>query len=82
MQTSIPELIDLRDESEEVFELYGPDSRRAGSYAANCILARRMAERGVRFIQLFHPDWDHHRFSTDHRQQLPRLQEEYARRLF
>lgn len=60
MQTSVPELTDLRDEPEEVFELYGPDSRRAGSYAANCILARRLAERGVRFIQLFHPDWDHH----------------------
>ncbi len=60
MQTSVPELTDLRDEPEEVFELYGPDSRRPGSYAANCILARRLAERGVRFIQLFHPDWDHH----------------------
>jgi hypothetical protein len=60
MQTSIPELTDLSDEPEEVFDLYGPDSRRAGSYAANCILARRLAERGVRFIQLFHPDWDHH----------------------
>ena len=60
MQTSVPELIDLRDEPEEVFQLYGPDSRRPGSYAANCILARRLAERGVRFIQLFHPDWDHH----------------------
>jgi hypothetical protein len=60
MQTSVPELTDLSDEPEEVFELYGPDSRRPGSYAANCILARRLAERGVRFIQLFHPDWDHH----------------------
>jgi hypothetical protein len=60
MQTSIPELTNLSDEPEEVFELYGPDSRRAGSYAANCILARRLAERGVRFIQLIHPDWDHH----------------------
>lgn len=60
MQTSIPELTDLSDEPEEVFDLYGPDSRRAGSYAANCVLARRLAERGVRFIQLFHPDWDHH----------------------
>jgi hypothetical protein len=60
MQTSVPELIDLRNESEATFELYGPDSRRPGSYAANCILARRLAERGVRFIQLFHPDWDHH----------------------
>ncbi len=60
MQASVPELIDLSDETEETFNLYGPDSRRAGSYAANCILARRLAERGVRFIQLFHPDWDHH----------------------
>jgi len=60
MQASIPELTDFSDEPEEVFELYGPDSRRPGSYAANCIMARRLAERGVRFIQLFHPDWDHH----------------------
>lgn len=60
MQASVPELTDLRDEPDEVFELYGPDARRAGSYAANCILARRMVERGVRFVQLFHPDWDHH----------------------
>jgi hypothetical protein len=60
MQTSVPELTDLSDEPEHVFEMYGPDSRRPGSYAANCILARRMAERNVRFIQLFHPDWDHH----------------------
>ncbi|CEF49037.1 unnamed protein product [uncultured bacterium] len=61
MQTSVPELADLSDEPAETFELYGPDSRRPGSYAANCILARRLAERGVRFIQLFHPDWDHHK---------------------
>ncbi|MDA0833350.1 MAG: DUF1501 domain-containing protein [Planctomycetota bacterium] len=60
MQSSIPELTDLSDEPESTFELYGPDSRRPGSYAANCILARRLAERDVRFIQLFHPDWDHH----------------------
>lgn len=60
MQTSIPELTDLSDETEATFNLYGPDSRRPGSYAANCILARRLAERGVRFIQLVHPDWDHH----------------------
>lgn len=60
MQASIPELVDLRDEPDTIFEEYGPDSRRAGSYAANCILARRLVERGVRFIQLFHPDWDHH----------------------
>jgi len=60
MQTSIPELNDLGDEPEATFELYGPDSRRPGSYAANCILARRLIERGVRFVQLFHPDWGHH----------------------
>ena len=60
MQASVPELTDVSDEPDSVFELYGPDSRRAGSYAANCILARRLAERDVRFIQLFHPDWDHH----------------------
>ena len=60
MQASVPELADLHDETEETFALYGPDARRAGSYAANCILARRMLERGVRFVQLFHPDWDHH----------------------
>ncbi|MFO0869659.1 MAG: DUF1501 domain-containing protein [Pirellulales bacterium] len=60
MQASVPELIDLSDEPEATFELYGPESRRPGSYAANCILARRLAERGVRFVQLFHPDWDHH----------------------
>ena len=60
MQQSIPELADMSDEPEEVFELYGPDSRRPGSYAANCIMARRLIERGVRFVQLFHPDWDHH----------------------
>ncbi len=60
MQTSVPDLTDLSDEPESTFELYGPDSRRPGSYAANCILARRLAQRDVRFIQLFHPDWDHH----------------------
>jgi len=60
MQASVPDLIDLRDETEATFRLYGPDSRRPGSYAANCILARRLIERGVRFVQLFHPDWDHH----------------------
>jgi len=64
MQTSVPELTDLSDEPESTFEQYGADSRRPGSYAANCILARRLAERGVRFIQLFHPDWDHHRKLT------------------
>ncbi|PYV93057.1 MAG: sulfatase [Acidobacteria bacterium] len=60
MQSSVPELADLSKEPESVFEMYGPDSRKPGSYAANCILARRLAERGVRFIQLFHRGWDQH----------------------
>lgn len=60
MQASVPELTDLSSEPESTFELYGPDSRKPGSYAANCILARRLAERGVRFIQLFHRGWDQH----------------------
>ena len=60
MQTSVPEVTDLSSEPDEVFQLYGPDSRKPGSYAANCLLARRLAERGVRFIQLFHQGWDQH----------------------
>jgi hypothetical protein len=60
MQTSVPELIDLSTEPESVFKLYGPDSRRPGTYAANCLLARRLVERGVRFVQLFHRGWDQH----------------------
>ena len=60
MQSSVPELTDLSSEPESTFELYGPDSRKPGTYAANCILARRLAERGVRFVQLFHRGWDQH----------------------
>ena len=60
MQSSVPELADISKEPESVFEAYGPDSRKPGTYAANCILARRMCERGVRFIQLFHRGWDQH----------------------
>lgn len=60
MQSSIPEVTDLSDEPAYVFEEYGEDSRNAGSFAANCLLARRLAERGVRFIQLYHPGWDQH----------------------
>ncbi len=60
MQTSVPELTDLSKEPDSVFELYGPESRTPGSYAANCVLARRLAERGVRFVQLYHMGWDHH----------------------
>jgi uncharacterized protein (DUF1501 family) len=60
MQTSVPDLTDLSTEPEEVFELYGPDARKPGTYAANCLLARRMLERGVRMVQLFHRGWDQH----------------------
>jgi uncharacterized protein DUF1501 len=60
MQTSVPELTDLSKEPASTFDLYGEDARKPGTFAANCLLARRLAERGVRFIQLFHRDWDHH----------------------
>ena len=60
MQTSLPELTDLSSENGHTLEMYGPDVTKPGSYAANCLLARRMAERGVRFIQLFHRGWDQH----------------------
>jgi hypothetical protein len=60
MQTSVPELLDVSREPAAAFELYGPESRTPGTYAANCLLARRLAERGVRFIQLFHRGWDQH----------------------
>lgn len=60
MQSSVPELTDLSKEPASTFELYGEDSKRPGSFAANCILARRLAERGVRFVQLYHRGWDQH----------------------
>jgi hypothetical protein len=60
MQASVPELADLSHEPASVFERYGPESRKPGTYAANCILARRLAERDVRFIQLYHRGWDQH----------------------
>jgi hypothetical protein len=60
MQASVPELADLSKEPEHVFESYGPDAKKPGTYAANCLLARRLAERGVRFIQLYHRGWDQH----------------------
>jgi hypothetical protein len=59
MQSSVPELLDLSKESAKTLEMYGTKGAD-GSFAANCLLARRMAERGVRFIQLYHRDWDHH----------------------
>ena len=60
MQASVPELTDLSDEPDSVFERYGEDSRTSGTFAANCLLARRLAERDVRFIELFHRGWDMH----------------------
>jgi uncharacterized protein (DUF1501 family) len=60
MQASIPEVTDLSSEPDSVIEEYGEDARNPGTFAANCLLARRLAERGVRFIQLYHPGWDQH----------------------
>jgi hypothetical protein len=60
MQTSVPELTDLSKEPASTFDLYGPDSKKPGTFAANCLLARRLVERGVRFVQLYHRGWDHH----------------------
>jgi arylsulfatase A-like enzyme len=60
MQTSVPEVADVSDEPDHIFEMYGPDSRQPGTFAANCLLARRLAERNVQFVQLFHQGWDQH----------------------
>lgn len=60
MQTSVPEIMDTEDEPDYIYDLYGEDSRRPGTFAANCILARRLAERDVKFIQLYHQGWDQH----------------------
>jgi uncharacterized protein (DUF1501 family) len=60
MQTSIPEVANLNEEPEHIFKLYGDDSRTPGTFASNCLLARRLLERDVRCVQLFHRDWDHH----------------------
>ncbi len=69
-QTSGPELMNLAGESAATIESYGADVNEPGSFARNCLVARRLAERGVRFIQLYHRDWDHHGGLQDH---LPRL---------
>ena len=60
LQTSVPEVVDTSKEPESVFELYGPDAKKPGTFASNCLLARRLAERGVKFIQLYHQGWDQH----------------------
>lgn len=61
MQSSVPELVDISQEPQSTFELYGQDARKPGTFAYECLLARRMIERGVRFVQIFHRGWDHHR---------------------
>jgi uncharacterized protein (DUF1501 family) len=60
MQASVPALTDLSQEPESTFKLYGEDAKKPGTFAANCLLARRLAEKGVRFIQLYHRGWDQH----------------------
>ncbi|MBI1374749.1 MAG: DUF1501 domain-containing protein [Phycisphaera sp.] len=61
MQASVPDLTDFSDEPQHILDMYGPDVKRQGSYAYNCLMARRLAERGVRFVQLMHAGWDQHR---------------------
>mgnify|MGYP001485082330 FL=1 len=73
MQTSVPELADVSNEPESTFKLYGEEAKKPGSHAANCLLARRLAERGVRFIQVFHRGWDHH---SNVKRYLPTLAKE------
>ena len=69
MQSSVPDLVDMSKEPRSVLEMYGAKPGD-GSFASNCLLARRLAERGVRFIQLYHRDWDHHtRRESEHRDQ-------------
>jgi hypothetical protein len=65
MQTAVPELVNVADEPQRVLELYGPEVEHPGSFARNCLLARRMVERGVRFVQLFHRGWDQHHHVVD-----------------
>ncbi|GAA4435009.1 DUF1501 domain-containing protein [Ravibacter arvi] len=60
MQTSVPDVLDIEAEPDEIFDLYGPDSRDSGTYAANCILARKLLEKDVKFVQLYHQGWDNH----------------------
>ena len=66
MQTSVPETMDISEEPDYIFDMYGPESRIPGTFAANCLLARRLAEKDVRFIQLYHQGWDQHNDLPDH----------------
>lgn len=72
MQTSVPETMDLTEETEDTLRLYGPEANKPGTFARNCLLARRLAERGVRFVQLYHRDWDHHGGLTERMPQIAR----------
>ena len=60
MQTAVPEITDMSKEPEDIIKLYGPDCLMPGTYAANCLLARKLSENGVRFVQLYHQGWDGH----------------------
>ena len=60
MQTSVPDTMDISDEPENILKMYGPNSKKPGTYAANCILARKLVEKDVRFVQLYHMGWDQH----------------------
>ncbi len=66
MQSSVPELTDISDEPKHILDMYGPDVHKPGTYARNCLLARKLAERDVRFIQLYHMGWDQHNALPDH----------------
>lgn len=66
MQSSVPDLTDISDEPQHILDMYGPDVEKPGTYARNCLLARRLAERDVRFVQLFHMGWDQHNDLPDH----------------
>ena len=66
MQSSVPDLVDISREPQHIRDLYGKDVEKPGTFAANCLLARRMAERDVRFVQVFHRGWDHHGLSLIH----------------
>jgi uncharacterized protein (DUF1501 family) len=77
MQTSAPELMDTASETEETLKLYGINDPREASFARNCLLARRLVERGVRFIQLYHTNWDHHGGATENLEKhLPAISRE------
>lgn len=77
MQSSAPELMDTSDEKAETFEQYGIKDAKESSYARNCLLARRLVERGVRFVQLYHTNWDHHGGPSENLEtHLPKICEE------